>query len=65
MISTSPTVIPTARYELRYVAKALGVAPSTVLRWTRQGKMHCSFRKTNHRRVWTGSEIIRIWKANI
>ena len=63
MTNTEPKVQPTAKYELQEVAKLLGVHKSTVLRWTNLGHMNCSIRKTNHRRVWTGAEIIKVWRA--
>lgn len=47
-----------AVYELRQVSELLGVSPSTVLRWTRQGLLPCRIRKINKRKVWRGVDII-------
>lgn len=63
MTSKEPNVLPTAKYELKEVARLLDVHKSTVLRWTKLGYMNCSIRKTNHRRVWTGAEITKVWRA--
>lgn len=64
MVETEPKIPLGARYELRQTAALLGVDRSTILRWTNLGLMSCSIRRTNHRRVWTGAEIIRVWRAN-
>lgn len=53
-----------ARYELKAAADILGVSKSTVLRWTRQGLLKCSIRRSNGRRVWTGAELLRFWRAD-
>ena len=53
MVPTLPDIEMNSRYELKDVAAILGVSPSTIHRWTR----------ANNRRVWTGKEIMRIWKA--
>ncbi len=63
MRTEQPNVIENARYELRETAEALGVNASTITRWTRAGLMRCQIRKTNRRQVWTGAEIIRIWRS--
>lgn len=65
MVASEPKINPDAKYELRQVAKILDVHISTIDRWTRLGLMHCTIRKTNHRRVWTGTEIIRVWRASM
>ena len=63
MISTEPQIPLNARYELRQVAEILRVDRSTILRWTHTGMMSCSIRRANRRRVWTGAEIIRVWRS--
>lgn len=65
MVANEPQITPSAKFELREVAKILDVHASTVLRWTRMGLMNCTIRKTNHRRVWTGAEIIKVWRASM
>ena len=63
MVPTLPDIEMNSRYELKDVAAILGVSPSTIHRWTRKGLMICQYRRANNRRVWTGKEIMRIWKA--
>lgn len=65
MITTPPDVIDSAKYELREAAKALGVSPSTIDKWTRKGVLKCRIRKANGRRYWTGADLLRVWMANI
>lgn len=64
MINTTPNVEPTGRYELKAAAEALGVDRSTILRYTNQGLLKCTIKRSNHRRCWTGAELIRFWKAS-
>ena len=64
MKKQQPNVTLSARYELREVAELLGVHKATVLRWTQEGKMKCTTRQINSRKVWTGAEIMRFWRLN-
>ena len=63
MIQNKPNVAPEGRYELKQAAASLEIDRSTLLRYTYKGKIRCSIRKSNGRRIWTGAEIIRFWKA--
>ena len=63
MIQTEPIVNPNGKYELRHASEVLQVSKSTILRWTSQGLMRCSVRRTNGRKVWTGADIIRAWRS--
>lgn len=63
MIKTIPNIIPAARYELREAAEALGVDKSSIQRWTKDGRLTCGIKKSNNRKFWLGSELIRFWKA--
>ena len=58
-----PNVDKDARYTLAETASILEVSPSTIIRWTRAGKIQCRYRKVNHRPIWTGEEILRAWKS--
>lgn len=62
MIATEPRVTPTGLYEAKAAAEALGISRQTLHSYTRQGLLAASIRKTNGRRVWRGSELIRIWR---
>ena len=63
MTKTQPNVAPDGRYELKDAAEALLIDRSTLLRYTHSGKIRCGIRKSNGHRVWTGAEIIRLWRA--
>lgn len=63
MTQTQPMVAPEGRYELKQAAEALGINRSSLLRHTHAGRIKCSIRKSNGRRVWTGAELIRFWRA--
>ncbi|MBO6083202.1 MAG: helix-turn-helix domain-containing protein [Bacteroidales bacterium] len=63
MRNTQPLIDPAAHLELREAALALDVHKSTVLRWTRTGKLRCGIKRLNGRKYWTGAELIRFWRA--
>ena len=63
MTRFQPDVVPEGRYELKEAAAALQIDRSTLLRQTYKGKIRCGIRRSNGRRVWTGAEIIRYWRA--
>lgn len=63
MKNTMPQINPSSRYELREAAKFLGVSPSTITRWTNRGLVRCYYRRINHRRVWLGEDLLRIWRS--
>lgn len=66
MVSNIPSVEPTAKFELREVAALLGASKSSVARWTSLGMLRCGgIRRSNHRKFWTGSEILRFWRAEM
>lgn len=65
MITTEPQIAQDAKLELREASKALEVSPSTILKWTATGKMKAGRKRVNGRMFWTGSEILRVWRANM
>lgn len=65
MIYVKPEVELSAMYSLSETALKLQVSPSTIIRWTRAGLMRCQFRRINRRPVWSGEEIVKIWKTMI
>lgn len=60
MISTRPSVTLDGLYCRKDAAAALGIAPSTLHRYTKQGIIKASTRRTGAR-VWKGSEIVKLW----
>lgn len=65
MVTKAPQIAPGEKLELRQTSKALGVSPSTILKWTAAGKMKAGRKRVNGRMFWTGTEILRVWKANM
>ncbi len=63
MINSLPSVDPKGVYELKAASESLEVSKSTLLRWTQQGFIRCSIRRSNKRKVWTGEAIIKFWKS--
>lgn len=63
MINTAPKIDPSARLELREAAAALNVDKSTIQKWTKDQRLRCGVKKSNGRKYWLGSELIRFWKA--
>lgn len=54
---------PNALYELRHAADLLGVSKQSLSAYTRDQKIRASIRRSNGRRCWKGSELIRFWKT--
>ena len=62
MTKEQPIISMTANYELREVAKLLDVSASSIIRWTKDGKMRSGVKRINGRRCWSGKEILRVWR---
>ena len=65
MVNEQPNISPTARYGIGEAAKILGIDRKTLRRHTNTGTtgIECRYRKCNGRKVYTGQEIIRFWRA--
>lgn len=63
MTKIEPKVEMTGRYELRDAAAVLEVDKSTILRWTRDGKINCGVRRSNKRKFWLGAELVKLWRS--
>lgn len=61
MITTRPEVKPDALYQQGEAAAALGIAPSTLHRYTADGLVKSAVRRTNGRRVWEGADLLKLW----
>lgn len=62
MITTEPRVNPDGLYESRQACAALAIAASTLNKYTALGYCKASTRRCNGRRIWKGSELIRLWR---
>lgn len=65
MTVTEPKVVDTARYGIMAASKALGVHYTTLERWERCNIIRCEYRKADHRKVFCGHEIKRVWRAKL
>jgi len=63
MTSTEPIVAVTGRYSVKDASIILGIDRKTLWRHTTEGQIKSGFRRANRRRFYTGSEILRYWKA--
>lgn len=61
MVNSKPDLGDNSFFELREAAAVLGVSKSTIQRWTNEGLLKCSIRKTNRRKVWSGQELVKAW----
>ena len=67
MVNEEPKVSPTARFSIGEAARILGIHRNTLRRHTNTGPtgIRCSYRLSNGRRFYTGSDIIRFWRASV
>lgn len=66
MISANePEVAATGRYSVTETCAQLGICKNTLRRYTELGLIRCGFRRGSGRKFYTGSEIIRFWRAQM
>jgi DNA-binding transcriptional MerR regulator len=65
MIATEPQVSMTGRYSSKETSTLLDIHRNTLRNYTNNGDIKCGYRKTNGRRFFLGSEILRFWKAQL
>lgn len=63
--ATKPNVSLDGRYTVTQTCKALGIHRNTLARYTASHAIKCSYRKADHRKVYTGENIIRLWKSQL
>lgn len=56
-----PDVSPSRRYSIEETRRLLGVARSTLLKWTKDGYIECHYHKAGLRRFYTGLDILKCW----
>ena len=62
-MTAAPNIDPHGRYPMTQAAAALGVHRSTLRRWTDQRLVKCSYHRISKRKVYTGAELLRVWRA--
>ncbi len=65
MTTECPAVVQNGRYSVTEAAKALGCTRQTINAKVRDGILRCGYRRTNGRKFFLGSEIIRYWKSEM
>lgn len=63
MVNLQPDVNPAGRYTVTEACKLLGIHRATLNRATNALFIKCGYRRDNHRRYYTGLEIIRYWRS--
>jgi len=61
MTTTQPEISPSGLYGAKEAAEALKIDRSTLHRYTKAGICKATTRRASGRRVWKGSELLRLW----
>jgi len=65
MLSEEPNVKLDGRYSIAQTCKVLGIHRTTLWRYTAYGRIKCGIRRSTAKKFYTGSEILRLWKATM
>ncbi|WP_407401099.1 helix-turn-helix domain-containing protein [Sodaliphilus sp.] len=65
MNAEEPKVNPEGRYSVVETCKFLGIHRTTLWRYTAYGRIKCGVRRSTAKKFYTGSEILRLWKATM
>lgn len=63
MVSSQPQVNMNGRYCVSATCRLLGIHRNTLLKYTKEGYIRCSYRVTSKRKFYYGREIVRFWRA--
>ena len=63
MTITKPEVNPDGLYSVKDAAAALQINRSTLDKYIRDGLVKCKIRKIGNRKVISGAEIVKCWRA--
>ena len=58
---TKPDVEPASRYSIRQTMSLLGIARSTLQKWTVLGYIDCHYHRIGYRKFYLGRDILRCW----
>ena len=62
---TRPSVAPDGRYSVMQTCAALGIHRGTLMRYTNNGAIRAHYRRVDGRKVYLGSDSIRLWLASL
>lgn len=65
MICTEPNVVSSARYGVLETAAILAVNRTTIFRYEQGGYLKPGYRKANHKKFFSGAEILRFWRSQM
>lgn len=65
MTATEPQVSESGRYNVTQTCAILGIHRNTLERWRKASLIKSSLSRINGRRIYTGAEIKRIWRAQL
>lgn len=65
MTEHEPIVKPNSRYSIEETCRHLGIHRNTLLKYTKLGRIRYGVRTVTLRKFYTGSEILRFWKAQL
>lgn len=60
-----PAVTMNGQYSSAEAEQRLWIHRNTLSQWVARGVIKCKVRRANGRRFFLGSEIIRVWKAQM
>lgn len=61
MITSKPDITPDGYYQMNAAAQALQISRTSLHRYTEKGIIKASVRRVNGRRIWKGSELLKLW----
>ena len=63
MCNEEPRVSDTGRYNTTETCKVLGIHRNTLNRWRKAGYIVATYRRVDRKRVYTGKDIKKCWRA--
>lgn len=63
MTATEPMVSDQGRYTSTQACAVLGIHRNTLRRYWQQGKIKATFRKADGRKLFSGTEIKKLWRV--
>ena len=63
--ATEPQVADTGRYTITEACKALGIHRNTLRRYWEKKLIKCTYRRCDHRKLFSGVEIQKLWRMSL
>ena len=65
MSSIEPNIVPAGRYSISETCKALNIHRNSLRKYTESGLIKCGFRKGTAQKFYSGSDILKFWRAQL